>query len=636
VFPNLPKSVVTECRRDRTLIARRASKATPCPVCGGDHSCSITEDGLHFCWRAHWPVAGWRHLGESTTGFGLFRPDGEGVTVVSDGRSTRFSSPRRGENDHWLRRTAAWLPEAARRFAANAADVLDLLARQLGVTTTSLKAIGVGYLPVREFDPPSARPYWSFPEKDTVGRVIGIKRRDLCDGTKDYLKGSRPGLVYAANWPDYPGPILLPEGASDVAALLTLGLCAVGRPSNLGGVELLAELLANTDRGREIVVIGENDRHRSKTGLEVWPGRDGAAHTAARLSELLGRPVWWSLVPNGAKDTRAWLNAAGCDLTEASRLRVLGESFVEALLFGANRSRSFAAAVRGGDGAALVSAHDLSDFDANTIRRLAAEIIDERRQRVAVADRSKTTAGLPEHRCLNVQRIFQARKDRRGARVIGCRCRRCVGCLAWKKHRYKESLAAHVRAEPESAVFCVFEVARWNSDLHGRPFAGRWARVARPDGSCLIVAAGTAPRWAGGNARLVKHEEAILALREAIETHSGEGSFVKTGRRWGLSAESSQSSGEWEQGKRLPPTTTEAVVREIAEPNGVQVERRNVPVTQANRWLSLLYLKFPSGWSEDRIADFYAQLRLGEYLPPWEEPETKDEDSSSTAFRVLL
>ena len=51
----------------------RASKGRRCPVCRGDHSCSVAPDGLTFCWRTHEDVPGWVYLGDSRNGFGLFQ-----------------------------------------------------------------------------------------------------------------------------------------------------------------------------------------------------------------------------------------------------------------------------------------------------------------------------------------------------------------------------------------------------------------------------------------------------------------------------------------------------------------------------------------------------------------------------------
>src|SRR5262245_27148167 len=62
-------------------IAWRASKLVRCPICNSDHSCSATDEDIHFCWRTHHDVPGWIHLGDTRNGFGYFadtgRPNGQ-------------------------------------------------------------------------------------------------------------------------------------------------------------------------------------------------------------------------------------------------------------------------------------------------------------------------------------------------------------------------------------------------------------------------------------------------------------------------------------------------------------------------------------------------------------------------------
>ncbi len=109
-----------------------------------------------------------------------------------------------------------------------------------------------------------------------------------------------------------------------MAALLSLGLCTVGRPTNLGGVQLLGELLRDVSVDRTIVVIAEHDRksHESlKPLVQKWhkperdgcsacfPGKFGAVTTATKLAEMLERPIAWAFFSDGSKDARSWLNS---------------------------------------------------------------------------------------------------------------------------------------------------------------------------------------------------------------------------------------------------------------------------------------------------------------------------------------
>lgn len=221
---------------------------------------------------------------------------------------------------------AEWAERAERMFnASDAKDKREELAGVLGVAEFALEElqVGVGH-------DWNGQWFWSFPERDVLWRPVGIKRR-YPGGAQKHMPGAAPGLYMAREWWIAPGPVFLPEGGSDVAALLTMGLCAVGRSSNTGSVERLIGLLSDC-KHKPIVVIGENDRKpdrvgdareagktdsgqrlcsRSCTGCAwCWPGRYGAVETAERLTAALRRRVYFRMV-NGAKDTRAWLNCYG-------------------------------------------------------------------------------------------------------------------------------------------------------------------------------------------------------------------------------------------------------------------------------------------------------------------------------------
>jgi hypothetical protein len=129
------------------------------------------------------------------------------------------------------------------------------------------------------------------------------------------------------NWLDRDGPILLPEGQSDVLSLTAICLSAVGRPSNTGGIKYLAELLRDKPTNRQIIVLAELDPN--KRGQ--WPGKDGAVKTAGELTAKLGRPVSWALPPDGKKDVREWILSKRPDPACADAWHDLGEIFLEGL-----------------------------------------------------------------------------------------------------------------------------------------------------------------------------------------------------------------------------------------------------------------------------------------------------------------
>ncbi len=212
-----------------------------------------------------------------------------------------------------------------------AAEKRAELAAQLGVEVWALELLRCGWSGDR----------WTFPERNAHGEVVGISYRHA-DGCKTFRRGGRRGAIAPAGWPEpkHPdgnpwvnagGPILLPEGASDTAALLSMGLLAVGRPqSNLG--KATAPHLVGLPRLAELgtLVIGERDQKPDGT----WPGRDGAKQTAERLARALGAAVQWAMIPAPHKDVRVWLqqrrNEHGAEV-DSEKLRAWGRELLAEL-----------------------------------------------------------------------------------------------------------------------------------------------------------------------------------------------------------------------------------------------------------------------------------------------------------------
>jgi hypothetical protein len=268
---------------------------------------------------------GWRFVDGQRDGGTVFRREGDTTGPVT---------PHNGK----ARRPEAEAPPCDwAKLAAQYRDALDDAAAQrwaerLGVSVEALRLIGAGQ---------TAGDTLTVPEHDGAGRVVGISTR-AADGRKSAMKGSRRGLVLPADLGQPSDPVLVVEGASDVAAALTLGLAAVGRSSCAAGAEMVAELL----QGREVMVVGERDEKSDGR----WPGRDGARSVAAKLAERWGRPVRWTLPPAPAKDLRAWLLAVeALERDEAADMTAAGRELLAAME---------AAAVQGGTvaGAAMVPA----------------------------------------------------------------------------------------------------------------------------------------------------------------------------------------------------------------------------------------------------------------------------------------
>ena len=270
-------------------ITIRASKGKPCPVCGaGTKNCSATTDGLHFC-RGE-ARDGWRKINDDDNGFGHYRRE-----VEPPAKPSKAKPPKPKLPTNWQAKA-----EAFAKNLVNHPELRARLAEKLGLPLEALEGFTLG---INGYTSASAE--FTIPERDGNGTIIGLATRIEAKGMQTEKKAiidSKRGLTIPDGWRDKPGPLLLVEGFTDTAALTAAGLCAVGRPSNLGGGKLLAKLLANWPTSRGIIVVGEND--------ENGAGLDGAMRTASKLSEALEREVPFALPPADAKDAREWLTAA--------------------------------------------------------------------------------------------------------------------------------------------------------------------------------------------------------------------------------------------------------------------------------------------------------------------------------------
>lgn len=254
---------------------KRVSRRRPCPVCGKPDWCLYA--GFDDC--------------------------------PSAAICTRVESPRRAGMAGWLhrlrdddQRAARWFWRSIRVVGRKSADSTDFaklaaefiatsqpgdlmrLASRLDLSVASLRRLGVGWS--------ASRRAWTFPMRDADGRIRGIRLR-LCDGRKLSVKGGREGLFIPTDL-DLSGRLLVCEGPTDAAAMLDLGLAAVGRPSCTGGVPLLVELVQQ-HQPVETVIVADGD----------GPGERGANHLAEVLVAY-ARSVRVISPPVGIRDARDW------------------------------------------------------------------------------------------------------------------------------------------------------------------------------------------------------------------------------------------------------------------------------------------------------------------------------------------
>ena len=256
---------------------RRVRRDEPCPICDRPDWCIVSHDGaVAICARvAEGAVrqvgnAGWLHR--------LREPDGRQRRVS---KQVTVGSPKSSEPRPDLANLAA-------RFRAEVEPGrLAWLARDLGVTVASLQRLGVGWC--------EASTAWAFPMAAPDGKVLGIRLRTE-GGRKFAVKGGRDGLFVPADL-DGSGLLLIAEGPTDAAALLSLGLEVVGRPNCRGGEALLVALVRRL-RPTEVVILADPDH----------PGLEGAGALAGTLA-LHQRRVAVLAPPRGIKDARAWVRA---------------------------------------------------------------------------------------------------------------------------------------------------------------------------------------------------------------------------------------------------------------------------------------------------------------------------------------
>ena len=276
------------------------TKRRPCPVCDGDHKCSVTDDGLILCGRRTGDQPGFRCLGPGTDPtWTLYRGEGDApqpsyddiMYAIKHGGLSHRPAPKHHTPPADFTKVAA---DFARHFTPERRAELAALLGLPADPACWPQDIG--------FDP--AANAFTFPECDEEMGPVGVVQR-FRDGTKSLPHRLATRIVVRLVVRQPPRTRLRrrrghrrprPRGVRAVRR----------RPAERhGGVELLAKLFRRAwTAPRPVVVVGENDR--KPDGL--WPGRDGAEGVANRLADVL--PDWsvrWALPPEQYKDARAWV-----------------------------------------------------------------------------------------------------------------------------------------------------------------------------------------------------------------------------------------------------------------------------------------------------------------------------------------
>jgi hypothetical protein len=261
---------------------QRVSRHSPCEVCGKPDWCTRT-DGGSCCMRV-----------ESATSMrngGWWHPAGGS----SWGRAT---SPKAREAGS----TPARPPDFRKlidRWRREKAGELEPYAATLGVGKQDLDDLHVAYAP--EYDA------FAFPMYEPNGTIVGIRLRNS-SGHKWSVKGGHQGLFIpfaAIRRVPTLSTVMIVEGPTDTAAGLALGFFTIGRPNNLVGNEMIAEVLKELQIVKEVIVCYDNDEHIDSMGKLIRPGPFGAE----RLIKYLKCRVVRFVPPT--KDLRSFLQSGG-------------------------------------------------------------------------------------------------------------------------------------------------------------------------------------------------------------------------------------------------------------------------------------------------------------------------------------
>lgn len=248
----------------------RVTKRKRCPICEHADWCLISPDGAAvICMRV--PSGREKRLKDGTIG---------NIHRIGDAKPEREYIPP----------TAAEVnldvPAILRRYSMDTTPALMAeFAASLGVAASALERLGAVWS--------RRHNAWAFPMRDATGRAVGVRLRTI-DGKKWAIRGSHSGLFLSATFEgDFfggAGPIFVCEGPTDTAAMLTLGLDAIGRPSCSSCGDMVKTLLA--EERREVVIVQDRD----------VPGQRGAAQLAIDLR----RPCK-IITPMKGKDAREWV-----------------------------------------------------------------------------------------------------------------------------------------------------------------------------------------------------------------------------------------------------------------------------------------------------------------------------------------
>lgn len=135
--------------------------------------------------------------------------------------------------------------------------------------------------------------------------MCGLRVRNK-SGFKWAISGSRQGVFVSTLKIDRTQPVYLPEGPTSTAALLTMGLQTIGRPTCNSGNDILRDILTNLGV-RKVVIVADNDDMKRLGPRDGRPGIEGAQ----KLQREIGIKSCIYIPPSPCKDVRDMLKKGG-------------------------------------------------------------------------------------------------------------------------------------------------------------------------------------------------------------------------------------------------------------------------------------------------------------------------------------
>lgn len=283
----------------------RVTRQHPCPVCGRPKYCVLLHGArLVLCTRVE--VGSKR---PSRDGSGWLHVLQDNPTTTRGTRTVTLDPPppdlRPIVEDAAVTTPAAWLASLAESLGLRSSSGAAAL-RRLGAHRPRYAVDALLLLSPRDEQQAldlrrqcawlaRADAIAAFPMQRR-GRIVGVRLRDARTGRKLALRGGREGAFV----PDgvVPGePTWIVEGPTDCAAVLSIGLPSIGRPSATGH-DAVVELVRAVRPAAVVVVADRDGDHNARVGQRT------ADDLAVRLA-LLVPDVRTILPPGGAKDARA-------------------------------------------------------------------------------------------------------------------------------------------------------------------------------------------------------------------------------------------------------------------------------------------------------------------------------------------